>query len=343
MKKAIWFLGRFVLYLFSNFVWMIIALPLLKLAKRLKRPLFRYMFLVYPGTLDQARGYIPLWLRKFAPLISIIGVITGEHRGLVITVPYLIEELENGGNGDRYPDLREVADKVSGLANSIGAKAVALAGRMPSLLHQNGGIFPPIVAGDKGAVYTVLEVTKQAMHEAGLEPNKTIIGLLGYGFLGRRVAKAIQGWGSKVIAVDPRVRVERDNGFTLTRDPAVLNSCDVVIVLTAKGIQAETAVEYGSPGALWVDDTHPQMPRRLVRKIESIGGKVVKATLTRNGTRFYPRLPKWGAKWLPGCCVEAIVVASNGADGDFVSQVAFNQAATQMNFWAPQVRHKSEL
>ncbi len=276
-------------------------------------------------------------------MISVIGVVMGKHRGLVVTVPWLIEELEEENH--RHERLDVVVREVKKIADDIGAKAVALAGRLPSVLLQNGyeQLPSPIVVGDMGAVYTVVAATHQALDAAGLDFHGVKIGVLGgYGFLGSRVVSALRKAGGEVIAIDPRIRQIGGDGTRSTRDPTELANCDAVVVLTARGEQVETAVEYMKPGAIWVDDTHPQLPRRVIAAIERKDGKVIKATLTLDGARFWPRLPKWDATWLPGCCVEAMVVAANG-HGKIRDQAGFDLAADRLGFVAPEAKHKSEL
>ncbi|MDP3093321.1 MAG: hypothetical protein Q8N16_00990 [bacterium] len=334
MKRQLWFLGRFAAYFTMNLLWPIVLMPL-RVAKKLGRPVFRFIFLVYPGTLDQVRGYAPLWYREIAPMISVIGVIKGRYPGLVVTIPRTIEEMEDAGH--RHQRLERMVKEVKSLADAIGAKAVALAGRLPSVLLQNGysSLPAPIVAGNMGSTYTVVAVTQQAIADAGLSPEQVKIGVLGgYGYLGSRVVNTLkETW--KVVAIDPRADKRR------ARDPAAVSGCNVVVVLTARGEQMETVIDHLDNGVIVVDDTHPQLPKRLVAAIKRKEGRVIKATLTLKGSIFMPRLPKWKPTWLPGCCVEAIVIAADNAKID--DQQRFNNAARMLGFTAPIVEHQSEL
>ncbi len=335
MKRQFWFLARFGAYLAMNTLWPIVFLPVCKLAKRLGRTIFKFIFLVYPGTLDQVKGYVPLWYRALASMISVIGVVTGKYPGLVLTIPWTLEELEDENH--RHERLARLARELTNLAENIGAESVALAGRLPGVLLRNGyELKKPFIKGEKGAVFTVVETVRQALD--GTDPATVRIAVLGgRGFVGTPVVTSLRQLGGKVIAVDPRAR----NGKG-TRDPLAVQNCDVVVVLTATGEQAETSVEYLKQGALVVDDTHPQLPRRIISAIKAKGGTVTKATLTLDGTRFLPRLPKWQPDWLPGCCVEAIVVAANN-DTVIASQQDFDRLANKLGFQAIAVAHKSEL
>lgn len=304
----------------------------------MNKPLFDFIFVVYPGTTEQVRGYAPLWYRHITPHLAAIGMIRrGKQgkRGLVMTICWTMDELE-----EQKDFLRKIADKTKNIAETIGAKSVALAGRMPSVLHQNGyQLRPPIVAGDKGAIYTLLLSIKAALENNKLDLETVKIGIIGHGFLGSRLAKVLQELGAKnIISVDPRII---DEDIHLTRDPAALNDRDLAIALTAKGEQIDAIIGHLKEGVIVVDDTHPQLPAYIENEIKKQKhGQIIKATLELKGVRFFPRLPKWQTNWLPGCCVEALVSAALGFTSD---QRRFNERADMLGFSALNVSNKSDL
>lgn len=334
---------RFAGYQTINLLWIVILRPLCVLLKWLRCPLFGYIFLVYPGALTEVRGYIPQWYRKITPIISVVGVISkGKQgkRGLVVAVFWTIEEME------RENRLEVIACHVVKLTKSLGAKSVALAGRMPGVLKQKDCfslISPPIVVGDKGTIYTILLSIKQITEALGICVSKITIGILGYGFIGSRLVNSLHCFcTNRIVVVDPRIKHERGdhNEVILSRDPAKLANCDLVVILTATGEQAEGAIQYLKPGVIVVDDTHPQLPHRLSSRIERNGGRVIKAVLGLDGVSFHPRLPNWEANWLPGCCIEGLVSATKGFAS---SQLEFNQLAQEIRFKALEVSNKNEL
>lgn len=336
-------MARFAGYQTINLLWLVILRPLCVLLKWFRCPPFGYIFLVYPGALDQVRGYMPQWYRKIISIISIIGIISkGKQgkRGLVVAVPWTIEEMEQESR------LEVIARHVTKLAKSLGAKSVALAGRMPGVFIQNGYhslLSPPIVAGDKGTVYTIILSIKQITEALGISISKIVIGILGYGFIGSRLVNSLRYFSkNRMIVVDPQIKQERDDRdeVILSRDPAKLAHCDLVVILTATGEQAECAIQYLKPGVIVIDDTHPQLPLRLSSRIEKKGGRVIKAVLGLDGVVFWPRLPNWEANWLPGCCIEGLVSATKGFAS---SQLEFNQLAQQIHFTALKVSNKNEL
>lgn len=341
-KKQIWFICRFGMYILLNVLWPTVFLPICVISKWLGRPLFSFIFVVYPGTIDQVRGYAPLWYRNITPDLAPIGMIKSadkEKRGLVMTICWTLEELET-----QNEFLRKIADKTKKIAKIIGADSVALAGRMPSVLHKNKyRVSPPLVAGDKGAVYTILLSVAAALKADKLNSKTARIGIIGYGFLGSRLADALEEIGfNDIICVDPRIiKEEKNENILLTRDPAALNNCDLAVVLTAKGEQIDAIIDHFKKGVIVIDDTHPQLPVHLENLIKSRKkGKIIKAALGLDGVYFSPRLPKWQADWIPGCCVEALVSAIFGFTS---SQRRFNELANMLNFKALNIANKSDL
>lgn len=297
LKEWFWLLVRFMGYQAISLLWNVVLFPLCILLKRLRCPLFDYIFLVYPGELDQVRGYIPQWCRRIVPTVSVIGfVLKGKQGGrwLIVAVPWTITEMEQGDC------LKVIVHQVNKLAKSIGAKSIALAGRLPSVFVQKGYAYllsPPIVGGDKGIVYTIILSMKQITDALGMSISKINIGILGYGYIGSRLANSLHYiTTNRIFARDLRFKQERDNynGVVFSRDPAKLAGCDLVVILTATGEQAECAIEHLKPGVIVIDDTHPQMPYHLSNRIEKKGGRVFKAVLGLDGVVFRPRLPKLG-------------------------------------------------
>jgi len=346
MRKLLWFTLRF-----SAWSVMVIAWPaLLKWIcwgfNKLGYPIFDFIFVVYPGTPKQARGYAPDWVRTFiAPYIAVISTIgiikkgTKSGRGLVVTVPWTAEEIHKG----HY--LEKITTRVTNMSAAIGVKSIALAGRIPSMLKSNG--YSPngngIVLGDKGALFTITQSLFMQVSKKGLLNPR--IGILGYGFLGEQLIPLIKASGitkHNIIVVDPRTPSNGVPDYVeYSNTPDVLSVCDLIIVLTGTGKQADKAIKYLREDVVVIDDTHPQMPRYLNNNIRKNGGTIVKATLEIEGVSFLPRLPGWEASWLPGCCVHAMVLATNG--GFINSQDEFNRRAKEMGFRALDVSNKEGL
>lgn len=343
--KRIWmrivFLARFMGYLAMLFLWPIVFFPLCRALKYLRKPFFDFVFVVYPGTLDQVQGYGPLLLRKLVPTISIIGVVKKGRvgkRGLVVAIPWDDDEIEKNELHDT------IVRNVEKLAAAIGATSIALAGRLPGILTQGGRknvLNPPFVVGDKGAVFTIIRSVAKAIEAENLDCTTIHIGIVGYGFIGSRVANVLQeSIVEPIRASDPRITVEKRTKVWLSANPEILTDCNLVIVLAGKGEQFKDTVPYLKNGVIVVDDTHPQIPGDVCAEVRKRGGKVLKAVLVLPGMKFLPRLPKWEANWLPGCCVEAVVAAMKGFSAN---QQEFDMRANEIGFDALEVTNKSDL
>ena len=251
-----------------------------------------------------------------------------------MAIPWTIDEMEKMGN------LEKSVDKVSQLAKSIGVKSIALGGRIVTVLFKRGYKFePPMVLGSKGAVFVVSNCVKQALELMGPDIGIIEIGILGHGFLGSRLTDFLEE-NSKhnIIAVDPRFTHSQKQGrVKLTPDFNEITNCEILIVLTPKGIQIEDEIKYFKKGISVIDDTHPALPRKLVTDIKTMGNRVIKAVAILEGVEFWPKLPKWNNDWIPGCCVEALITAIIG-DLQDKSQEEFNNIANNIGFKTPSLK-----
>lgn len=318
-------MGRLVMWCVVNFlIWPMIQ-PVVKYLHWID-----FLFVVYPGTDGDVRAYAPLWFRKAMKEIfplSLIGIICrgkGGKRGLVITLSCNPEEFS-------AEQLKKLYKEICSFANSCRATSIALAGRLPSIFILNQiNLDYPFLKGDRGTLFTVTETVKYVLNAENLSPDSTI-GILGVGFVGGRVLRRLREQGyTSLIGIDPRVENPYVNKYTiLTGDITLLNRCDAVVILTARGSDAAKAIPYLKEGVIVIDDTHPQLPYSLVKEVQKKGGKVYKAALGfgSDGVKIFPRLPGYNSKWLPGCVIESLVV-SNGYNGN--TQERFDQKGREI-------------
>lgn len=320
-QRKLYHLARFLMWCGVN----LLLLPGMRLMVR-KFRLVSFVFVVYPGTQTDITSYIPLWLhrriRKILPL-SVLGISSGGNtrkRGLIIT---LMSEPE----AFTREELSEMLGEMESFARSVGAGSIALAGRIPGVILAHGlPLNDPFLKGDRGGVFTVTETLLYALKIEGLTSKHTI-GILGVGFLGGKVLRHLRDIGfSSLIGFDPRAKGGRDTNPILTNDPNMLTQCKVVVVLTGKGSDIADSIPYFSKGIIVIDDTHPQLPSTLVEQIRTHGGKIYKATLGLEGVRFFPKIPGYGAEWLPGCVIEAL----NGHNGHNQTQQEFDQRGREL-------------
>jgi len=286
------------------------------------------IFVVYPGTNADITAYTPAWFqRKFKNVfpLSVIGIVSrGKKgkRGLIVTLSRNPDELS--------PDqLKELLRRMRNFAEITKASSVALAGRLPSILLANHiTLEPPFLTGERGSVFTVVETLQYVLATKDLSLHDTI-GVLGVGFIGGKVLRYLRDLGyTSLIGFDPLVKNPHENNhMILTNDFTFLSRCQVVIVLTAKGSDVADAIPYLREGVIVVDDTHPQLPPLLVRRIREKKGEVYKSVLGLEGVCFLPEMPGYHRQWLPGCVIEALVV-SNGYNG--TNQEKFDQKGREI-------------
>lgn len=304
------------------------------------RRLWRYetIFLVYPGTDDDYKGYFPKQFRQFLPLVFPIGTVG--RKVLVMATPTSTSEFES--DPSRFKVVR---DELLKIGSRLGVKSIALAGRLPGLMHRHGvALDPPFVYGDNGTVYACDSTIEAVIGELGLEAKELTVGVLGVGFIGGRLIRHWMTNGFKhVVGLD---KVDHSEEFrhpkvTVSTDPAVLKDVDVLVVLTEEGEQIAAVIPHLKSACVILDDTHPQMPRVIRNQLKGLGFRCFKVAI-ENGLRFTPRLPGYHRSWLPGCLIEAVVVAGHG--GFRVTDVhAFAEEAKRSRLLPIRVEHKAGL
>ncbi len=275
--------------------------------------LFKYLFLVYPGTDSDLDGYCPRWLAKswvFSKKPTIGGFVS--NGGLVLVVPNTIHDFKNDDV------LEKVVKRMMKIKKLTKARAVALAGQLPGILSRKGiPTGDPIVQGNKGTVFSVMETLSKAAFFNNIDLKKTKIVVVGVGYVGKLLLTSLEEEGYSPTGVDI-------NGEYNNKD--AIKDADVVIVLTAKGSDFSPYINNLKRGAIVIDDTHP----KIREKPENVF--FYKVALGLEGVKFTPRLPGYHNDWIPGCVVEAIVAAETGSFK--WSQSEFNKKAKKLGFFA---------
>jgi len=324
---------RFFVYLLINFtIW-----PFLKVLVREKK-IFKFIFLAYPGTLQQAGYYGPSWFRRYTHFISVIGTIWSKNpmrRGIVTTTPFLLEEFREFSNEKIL--LEKTLNSAKEFSRSIGTPVVALAGRLPSLFLKHGlQLEYSFVKGDKGTVFTIIETLKTVINKEKLSIPRTTAGVVGVGFLGRRVLYELQKMGfQSIIGIDSdsqKIANQKIIGVQLSTNFKFLSTCDLVFVLIGRGKDIEQKISYFKSGTIIIDDTHPPIPKTLRELIvQTKQAKIYRAIVELPGTEFKPTLAGYASNWLPGCVVEGIVI-SDGNNFNLSTQEEFNTKAREIGF-----------
>lgn len=311
--------------------------PLILLAIK-KKKIFNFLFLVYPASLREVAFFEPAWMRIFTPPITIIGTIwskDADKRGLVATVPFMPQDLSNKNNGGKK--IKKILAGLKKFSQKTNISILALAGRLPSLIiGKRFSVDYPLVNGDKGTVFSILEAVMQAVSVENIQLAKTKIAVLGIGFIGRRIILELaqMGFGEVIgIDTDPRKTQNQIQGVKLANDYGFLPQCRMVIVLSAKGDDIRAATDSLMNGVAIIDDTYPPISDSLSKLlIKQKQAKIYRTMIGLDGVNFMPPLPGFGSGWLPGCVIEAIVLSVGKKSVLPASQDAFNQKARLIGF-----------
>jgi len=288
--------------------------------------LFDYVFLVYPGTDKDLDGYAPRWLAKksvYRSKLSLAGIITKPKggvigRGLILVIPNTVRNMLAISS-----DCVSLKENLQKMAEKLSLKAVAIAGRAPSIfLHHGIELDELFVQGTKGMVFCTIKTVEDVFQKHSLSVEDTKICIFGSGRVGTTIADYLKSYSYNVSLTTANSIFDEKEADTSVADISLKNA-DVVIVISAKGSDIYPYMKHLKDGAIIIDDTHPRMLRPFKR------GFVYRASLGIDGLKFTPSLPSYNSDSIPGCVIEAIVQSSSGK---IETQQEFNEKATAIGF-----------
>jgi predicted amino acid dehydrogenase len=288
-----------------------------------------YVFVVYPGTEQDKRLYVPAWAERFLRPLSPSGIIRFHGRwGLMASGLATAELLE------RRPDAIE-ALLAEARREFPRVEVIALAGRLPSIATRAGvDLRQPFTRGDRGTLSAMLGAARELARLTGRPASELTVAVPGgAGFIGMRLALELAREFGRVIAIDPRYAGERRRhaNIVFTDRPREVSGADIVIVLTRRGDEVAGMVPFLAPGTLIADDTHPEIPAELRREARARGAEMLKASMWDPGFQIHPRMPMFRQDDVPGCLLEALVVLQCGREV-LRSQSEFDCAAAEIGF-----------
>ena len=327
MRKINRKVGRSVRMIWILFASFVLQKPLLRVGKFFSGR-FDYIFFVYPGTKNDMRGVVPQWFcanKKFRTKIFLGGIVTSSKnysvgRGIVVGAPNTVENMIT--SREECLILKKELEKI---ATSFGVKAIAIAGRGPSIFVRHGiRLNEPFVYGRKGMIFCTIETILTVTKKHSISLNKQKIAIFGGGYVGKSIAKFLTDLNCCVSIVTARsIATYEKSAQVGNKDIDVLSQADIIVVISARGSDIYPYMQYFKDGAIVIDDAHPRMTRKFKR------GFTYRAALTMDEAEFVPGLPVYGKKSIPGCVVEAIVTSQFGQITD---QVIFNEKARDLGF-----------
>lgn len=303
-----------------------------KVAKHFVTP--AVMFAVY-GEERHQRAYWPAWVhRRLRPAFPIGLIRFGRGWGIIVASKQSAEAFER--------DPRLVLGYLDAIRREVPRSGpVALAGRLPTwVLRAGGSIRSPFVDGALGTRFAMRAAILRGAGKLDVPTQELCLALLGgAGRIGSQLSHDMSGDFSEVIAFDPRYEVtERSGTIVRTAEYPQLQRANVILVLTGKGEDVAPAVPHFAQGTVLVDDTHPDIPPPLRKELAKLGVVVLKAVTADGCLKMIPRLPGFRGDSIPGCLVEALVVAHYGWSV-VISDERFFEAARELGFMPQLIEH----
>jgi hypothetical protein len=265
----------------------------------------------------------------------------GDGAGAIPLAPLRIETVEAGLgvselvllpiSASRLAD----ADLAAALAAAVActdARVVALAGVLPALTGLGlrplweGGPLP--TTGHAATVVAMLLTVEEALLRTGRRWSTLTVGFCGLGAIGRAVAAlttAVLGPPRRVLRSDPRLPGADDD----------LHDADWILAATSGGVALDVSAL--RPGTVVIDDSFPRAfddragRARMegARDVLLVGGGMLDAGPLDRRSPFPGAdalRARFGARWLPGCHAEALLVAADPALGPTVGPVDLPRA-----------------
>jgi len=277
-------------------------------------------------------------LAAMASAASALVIYPPEGDTLPVDRPVVIDRIDSMlGRSEivllpRSPSGEGLQEAVSEAVALSEAGVVALAGVLPARtglgVRPLGRADQLVTTGHAATAASVLMTTLRLLEETNRSWSTARVGLLGYGAMGRAVhalALRILGEPASVSISDPK---HPEGGSDLRGCDLILAAIDSAGVLDVADL---------APGTLVVDDSFPRAfdddaaIRRMLAEKDVVlcgGGLIDAGPLVRRspfpGAEAYRT--RYAAHWLPGCHVEAMLIARDRSLGPSVGVVDGDRA-----------------
>ncbi|MBM4364649.1 MAG: AMP-binding protein [Deltaproteobacteria bacterium] len=221
--------------------------------------------------------------------------------------------------------LEAAGSLLAAVPGATGARVAALAGMLPAThglctrpLWSDG---PVATTGHAATVVAMVLTIEAALSRQGLRWQDLAVGVLGLGSIGAAtlaLARALWGEPRALHVRDPRVRLDD------------LGEAELIIGATSGG--AAIDVPSLRPGTIVVDDSFPRAfdEAAALARMQRDGDVLLVGGGTLDAGPLARRSPyaeaesvraRFGARWLPGCHAEAILVAADPGLGPTIGPV----------------------
>lgn len=306
-----------------------------------------FLFHVFQGDKSDLEGYCPPWLAEsflFRGKPTLGGLFeNGSRYGLITVAPETARDYK-----DNYGQIVQKTMKdLKGIANTVGAKAIAVASVGPLLFEKASGhpLEAPFVDGIPGRVFSAVETFEQLFQRhPELQLNNPKIGIVGVGEIGNSIINYVHSkdFNYNCEAFGINVVKSKETFIINPEDHDLVRKSDVLLVQMPQGANfVPYYQEYNmiKKGAFVLDDTHPRIRKRDFPSMEKfVFYKIAierRIPIVRKNeyirTKMVPGIPDYKNSWLPGCIIHALVVIEYGFNG-FKNQKHFNKLAKEIGF-----------
>ncbi|MEO0814959.1 MAG: hypothetical protein AAFY60_19020 [Myxococcota bacterium] len=275
----------------------------------LRRLPWRTLWIINPGTADDVDAYAPRWARPILSWRALwpAGILFVPDHGLSLVL----------GASSPSSTLRREPDACERLlraAERYRCRRIALNGDLPSIVS-NHRLWPQgdrFVRRPMGTVFMIEHNVRESAQRLGLSSPRVLV--VGAGYTGALCANRLAALGFEVMALD--TRSDRNESLDpkvrfLLPDAAEIQAANVVVLLTPTGDSgALQVIEHLRSGVAVISDTHPKLSMAMVNRLRDQQVHVFESALTRDGTFFFPKIPRWPSDTIPGCVSQALVEAT---------------------------------
>lgn len=269
---------------------------------------WRTIWVINAGTPSDVTAYLPERLARHAHRLPLMPAgfffVPGFGLNLILGSALTNQQLTS----DRDAGNRIVRD-----VQRFRATRITFNGVIPSALWQFSlwGDDARLVREQRATLWMLTENLREIAARHGQVRRVCVVGV---GFTGALVANRLVKNGLEVTALDPRPEAAQRllpevQFFGMNADHAVRDA-DVVLLLSTRGDEGlATVIDAMQRGMTLLSDTHPKISRRWHAHVRARGIRLYEAALTRPGTVFLPKIPRWPRDTIPGCVGQGLVEA----------------------------------
>ncbi|HZX50293.1 MAG TPA: hypothetical protein VFE94_04105 [Candidatus Paceibacterota bacterium] len=309
---------------------MVNGLPLFpeeqELVRILQTERARCLWIVYAASPEIFSRYFPNLINVRENLHPTRFLRVGRYTAGIIGVNTSIVAIPGFPGDFTRDELVFFMERIQAFALAVGARGVALAGIIPGRFYRYGiPMDPPIVSGDLGAVYTIVETLQDALRMHGLALSTRPVRVLGYGYIGQRCIEHLRQLGcTDLVAIERRLRgTYQRRGVIFTNSLDAIRQDDWVVFTAGGGNEIDVA---RLPRIFGVDDMYPPFSVDQLAMFEAKESVIFQAALHAEGVVSNLPIEQFAEDQFAGCMAQGLLQAA-GVDTSRMTQGEFDITA----------------